>query len=146
MSPPATGGLLSLENSSLASRSDKVVPVSGQCFSLLVDSPFRIFAQVGYTIATARWYCMPVEWEPFLHADAVSIEMEACPATGYVARLDSIGFYEVDLLAEASSLDSHLPFPLFPSRRPRSRPIFGALGLVDGAYRLEKSCLAASFY
>jgi hypothetical protein len=34
--------------------------------------------------------------------------METCPPTGYVARLDSIGFYEVDLPATAASLDGPL--------------------------------------
>jgi hypothetical protein len=106
------------DRSKRASLAEHTEPVSGQCFTLIADLPVHIFAQVGYTFETARWYCMPMQWEPFLSADGVSIALEASPVTGYVAQLKAIGFYEVDLSADGTSLDE--PLSSSPSTEPAS--------------------------
>lgn len=92
-------------------RASGIVAVSGQCFRLISDQPLRYFALIGDAAELARWYCKPMEWESILRADGVSVVMEAIPATGYVARLDSIGPYRVDWPAPDDTLNG--PFGTF---------------------------------
>ncbi len=89
--------------SRLAALAERIETVSDECFDLITDPPFHIFAKIGYTPQLVRWYCFPMQAESFLRADSASIELEASPATGYVARLNTVGFYAVDLPTNASS-------------------------------------------
>ena len=99
--------------SRLAALAEHIETVSGECFELIADPPFHIFAQIGYTPQLARWYCMPIEWESVVRADDTAISLEASPATGYVARLESIGGRRAELIARDASLRD--PFDSFPT-------------------------------
>jgi hypothetical protein len=59
---------------------------------------------------------MPMAWESVLQAGGVPVVMEASPATGYVARLDSLDGYVVDWPAPEGTLDGPLKaFAIIPS-------------------------------
>jgi hypothetical protein len=61
--------------------------VYGRCFAVLLDPPSRFFARIGLTRETARWYCLPLDWDAVVEPSEAEFELTVQTGTGWVERL-----------------------------------------------------------
>lgn len=83
-------GILSLRR---AQQSERALPITryGYCFSTVMLEPLHLFALIGLTREQARWFHLPIDWDPTVEPGSDHYELIVNPATGYVERLRRIG-------------------------------------------------------